>query len=181
MEIKKFLNDNFKDCMNDAIFNKKEVLYYGSSNKTLVLSCNNNLTNIKFCQKNEIEVFCVPNVGSTIVAFAGDFEIAYFCKTDDNFLDNFVKNLTNLLVSKGFDATFDGNDVLIDKKFKVCAVAKSVVNQIYYTAIHVSMMVETDLIDKICLKKREKEPKGLLDFGVSREEIEKLILETKGG
>ena len=45
------------------------------------------------------------------------------------------------------------------------------INGVVYTAIHISIGMDLDLIKAICTKPMVKTPKGLQDYGITQDEI----------
>ena len=74
------------------------------------------------------------------------------------------------LLSRGLNAIRSGNDVLVDG-YKVGSYMSQNINGVVYTATHISIGMDLDLIKAICVKPMVKTPKGLKDYGFTQEEI----------
>lgn len=136
--------------------------------------------NKSFCEEHDIFILNLPRHGGAIVSCVGD--IAYFSVGQGVYEANkgidFLLNFSQYLQSKGLNAQFKENDVLIDG-YKVASYGNGPIelnNTRYYTTgIQVSMNVDINLIQAICTKPMDKIPKSLSDFGVTQEEVFNLM------
>ena len=136
--------------------------------------------NENYCNENHIPIFRVQRKGGAIVSNIGDFDfVVVNIPTTKSFPMLFGK-LIHLLINKGINATIEKNDLLCDG-YKVASYSYRVLpNGFIYTAIHLSMSVNMELIKNICKKEMKKVPKGLNDFGIYEEDILKIMEDLYG-
>ena len=131
--------------------------------------------NEEYCTKNKIPIFRVQRAGGTIVSNVGDFDFVKVNKyTNMKNVPSLLANICILLNTKGFKAEFQENDLLAEG-YKVASYSRISVPGGVYTAMHISMSVNMDLIKNICKKEMIKVPRGLNDFGIYEEDILKLM------
>ena len=136
--------------------------------------------NFDYCRQHNIDCVDIGRRGGAFVVNKGDIGIGIVVKTLDNskaldIEEKFVQHLKE----KGFNVTQDSNDVLIDG-YKVFAWASHYYKEYdaLFMSIHFTMSVDVELIQKICTKPMNKVPKGLSDFGLTREDILSFIERT---
>lgn len=182
MEILQLTAYNCVDIMKEKIKNQEECFVYGVPDGVYVLPALTSPYNKEYCEKNNINILPIPNEGGALVIGNGDFEIGYFTKNKKTaFNQEFARHLIEILKSKGVDAVFAGNDILIDSKYKCAGCSSKVYGDILYCAFHISINVDLELIKNICTKTMSKIPKGLKDFGITTDEIERIFLRFIGG
>ena len=112
-----------------------------------------------------------------IVSQKGDVGIAYVSKNRETTWGvDLLKSLAKYLQEKNISAVFVDNDLLLDG-YKVAGVSKTLLNDVAFFALHISINVDLDLIKNICTKEMVKIPKGLNDYGITTEEIKIFIEE----
>lgn len=130
-----------------------------------------------YCAKHGIECVNIGRRGGTFVVNKGDIGVGIVEPALNNtkgylIQDEFVK----FLERKNLPVSVNGNDILIDG-YKVYGWASNYYKE--YDAIfiscHFTMSVDLDLIKNICTKPMNKIPKGLSDYGITREEIIKFL------
>lgn len=127
------------------------------------------------CNELGYEVYEAFNNGGTILANPGDVVIGHFYKPDNDWRDKFVAYFVDWLRAKGLNAEYTKNDVLVDG-YKVCGMCVTRYGRIDYTGGIISMNVNLDHIKAICKKPMEKVPKGLSEYGITTEEVEKMFV-----
>lgn len=133
--------------------------------------------NEEYCINNNIPIFRVERVGGTIVSNVGDFDFVIVdpnIEKDVRIPPEVLQKLFVLANDHELDVVFDGNDLLIDG-YKTASYSNRQVDGGIYTAIHISMSVNMELIQNICTKEMKKIPKGLNDFGITNEEVEECL------
>lgn len=109
------------------------------------------------------------HTGGTIVGFPGSITLVAFtnkkvCKP------TWKEDLVEFLKSKGLEAYINRNDVMVDG-YKVAGMMdRFVKHDLQYYAIHISINADADVVASICDKPMKKIPKGLSDYGITREE-----------
>lgn len=134
--------------------------------------------NFEYCKQNNIECVNIGRRGGTFVVNNGDIGFGYITKGLDNTIGELIYNdFANYLRAKGLNVKKVANDILVDgyKVFGWASHYYKDFDAIYITA-HFTLSVNLELINNICTKPMNKIPKGLLDFGVTREEIKHFII-----
>jgi hypothetical protein len=184
MEFIKISPRNFMEVLTDAIVNKKEIAYGGIGDEEIVLTGRNNQINDNYCIKNNIRVEHTANEGGTIVVQDGDIEFGFFKYNGfDDGLEVMTRICDKLKETLGDRITINSNDLFVDGKYKVGSYSSvNVGDRLIYTGCHISMSVNIEHIQNICLKEMKKIPKGLSDYGIDvyelYEYIEKVLKEV---
>ena len=141
-----------------------------------VYSSNLNQTNKEYCKSNNVNISESYNMGGTIVASKGDLDVAIF-KTNGWYIGKtMLEDVKKYLENKINNISIDGNDLLIDGKYKVMSFASINAGDKYiYTVIHVSINPNKDLIENVCTKEMKKIPKGLSEYGITTKEMVDLV------
>ena len=116
------------------------------------------------------------NNAGTIVSNAGDVLIGHFAQPENGWYDRFIAYFLDWLKSKGLNAEFVSNDIVVDG-YKVCGMCITRYGRIDYTGGIISMNTNLDHIKAICQKPMKKVPKGLSDYGITTEEVVKMFLD----
>lgn len=126
----------------------------------------------EYCRRNNIKMINVQHSGGTIVLDKSAIGYAYLSKDKGRARqDAICRKFVKLLTRRGLNAEYKDNDILIDG-YKVGSVGtKNLPNGLVYTPIQFSLDNDAELISKICLKPMDKIPKGLSDFGITREDV----------
>lgn len=163
--------------VNNAISNKIESIIYCVNKKTCVLPALTSEYNEEYCLENNIDIVKMPNEGGALVITNGDIEIAHISKYFNNdFKTRFLNYISEYLIQKGINNKITNNDILIEK-YKICGCSSVYRNEMLFTAIHLSINCELELIKNICQKEMIKVPKGLSDYGITTNELlEKVLL-----
>ena len=161
----------------DLLKTEAEDCIYGISDRVYVFSGIHSKLDNEFCARQNLIVIPTPNDGGTIVTGKGDIDIGFFSKDVHNtFNDEFAKCLIDYLVARGLDASLAKNDIVIDTIYKVGSHSRVQYGPILYSAFHISINVDLELIKAVCMKPMKKIPKGLSDYGITSEEMEQLFL-----
>lgn len=136
--------------------------------------------NKDYCTANNIPIFRVQRTGGAIVSNVGDFEFVVVNSiTNIKKVPLLFEKLTHLLISKNVHTELQNNDLLCEG-YKVGSWSyRNLDNNMIYTAMHLSMSINMESIKNICKKEMKKVPKGLNDFGVTEQEILKILEELK--
>lgn len=159
-------------------FSLGENYFISHNKKTYVLVGEQNDVDREFCQKNDIEIIDIKHRGGTIVLDKTAIGFAHIGRDIDNVFSNkMMFDFVVFLIEKGLDAVLCDNDILIDG-YKVASAGKtSFGNETYFT-FQFSLKNDRELIEQICTKPMVKVPKGLSDFGLTREDILSFIERT---
>lgn len=141
-----------------------------TSQQPCVLTRNNNF-NKSFCEENNISIYYTGHRGGTIINSTEDVSIGLF---NCGHCLHVIQSLVSYLRGKGLSCVLDDNDILVDG-YKVIGISQRHNDKGSPIAMHISIVVDLDLIKNICTKPMNKVPKGLSEFGITREEIIEFI------
>ena len=107
----------------------------------------------------------------------GDFEIGLFSKDIENqFHVQFADTLKQYLINNNIDCEYQGNDLIVDGIYKVASYSTRRYGDILFTAFHIAINVNLEMIKKVCTKPMVKIPKGLSEYGIETFIIKKMFL-----
>lgn len=176
MKIKRLFAQNCVKEIEEIIKAQEEICVYGIPDKCYVIRGDSNLISLKECYSNSIGILRIPNKGGVIVVSEGDLEIGHFSKDLYNtFASDFMEYLLAFLNEKFGNFLLVGNDILYKEKYKCASYTTTRINNILYSAVHISINLNAELIDKICIKEKKKIPFGLSILGISTEDILELF------
>ena len=132
------------------------------------------------CEELGYDIVESYNNAGTIVSNAGDVLIGHFAEPENGWYDRFIAYFLDWLKAKGLNAVYESNDILVDGH-KVCGMCITRYGRIDYTGGIISMNVNLDHIKQICRKPMKKVPKGLSEYSITTEEVEKMFLEFGEG
>jgi hypothetical protein len=161
--------------------------------KPVVIVHRKTQVNEALCTELGYEVVESYDNGSTVVSNPGDVLIGHFGEPEHElygldiepelipeernwWCDRFARYFVEWLKDKGLDAVYVENEVLVDD-YKVCVLCVTRYGRIDYTGCIISMNVNLDHIKQICRKPMKKVPKGLLEYGITTEEVEQMFIE----
>ena len=127
------------------------------------------------CDKLGYEIVESFNNGGTILANPGDIIFSHLNEPDNDWLTRFAVHFVDWLKDKGLNADYVKNDILVDG-YKVCGLCITRYGRIDFSSGIISMNVNLDHIKAICKKPMEKVPKGLSEYGITSEEVEKMFI-----
>lgn len=116
------------------------------------------------------------NNGGTICASHGDIIFSHLDEPENGWIFSFKDYFVEWLKSKGLNATYEDNDVLVDG-YKVCGLCITSYGRIDFSSAIIGINTNLDHIKAICKKPMKKVPKGLSEYGITTEEIEQMFLE----
>lgn len=145
----------------------------------LVIVSNSHEINDEYVRQTGFAVWNSRNFGGTIVAFPGDIDIGILKKDGFSVGKEFLQSMINKLSLLIQNIEIIGNDIIIDGKYKTISYASINVGDNYvYTVIHISLNPNVEIIKKICTKQMIKIPKGLIDYGLTTEDLEEILKEA---
>lgn len=167
----------FRDLINK---NYKQDHYFGVITSPVAIHQSRTMDyDEDYCIEHNIPILKSDRAGGTIVTFKND--IAFFYIQESNSIPKEIIAIQQFLKSKGLNAYLDygdsliGRDILIDSKYKVATFTNTTYGNVVFTAGHISMSVDLDIIKHICNKPMRKIPKGLKDYGIVPQEIIEVI------
>jgi hypothetical protein len=128
------------------------------------------------CKEMGYEIVESYNNAGTIISNAGDVLIGHFAQPENGWYDRFIAYFIDWLKAKGLNAVYESNDILVDGH-KVCGMCITRYGRIDYTGGIISVNCNLDHIKAICRKPMTKVPRGLSEYGITSEEIEKMFLD----
>lgn len=128
------------------------------------------------CVEHGYSVLDTKHTGGVVVVSEGDVSVIHFGEIANDWMRRFAKYLIKRYKEKGLDATFDGNDVLVDG-YKISGLSATPYGHIQYSTIHIGINTNLDHIKAICRKPMVKVPKGLSEYGITTEEVEQMFLD----
>lgn len=177
MEITKIECQDVVKTIKDFISNKKHGFAYCKYNKKTVLCpAQSNVVNKELCSELGYDIMGIMHTGGVIVAGEGDVGVAHFGRIGNHIIRDFAEYLVDQYKKRGLNATFNGNDVLIDG-YKIGGLSATPYGHIQYSIIHIGVNTSLDDIKAICTKPMVKVPKGMSEYGITSEEIEKWFLD----
>ena len=164
-------NYNIRDSILKSITNQEERLFFWMAEETSIFVGKNTITN-----SCDLPIIELPNAGGVIISGKGSMATGYISHDLYNhFNEDFAAALKDWLLQKELTVTQMGNDILING-YKVASSSTARVNNMLFSAFHISFSVDLDLINTICTKRMEKVPKGLEEFGISQCELQDFFL-----
>lgn len=130
----------------------------------------------EICKAMGYEVYEAYYNGGTIIGNKGDMAFAHFGELDNGWMERFVSYFVDWLKSKGLNAVYESNDILVDG-YKVCGMCITRYGRIDYTAGFIGVNTNLEHIKKICKKPMQKVPKGLSEYGITSAEVEEMFIE----
>ena len=109
-----------------------------------------------------------PHAGGVLLWFKDTIVLSKFgCVAPD-----WVSRLVSFCKDKGLHVSTSGNDVLVDGyKIAGCMSTPAAHTGIEHHAIYVSISMDIEAIKRVSTKPMVKPPRGLANYGVSREEV----------
>lgn len=123
-----------------------------------------------------LPVYNIGRNGGVIIHSIGDISGIFMQKNHD-FCHEFPDFIVDKLRERGLNARSDHNDIMINDKYKVGGFAyQELKDGRFYVVFQLSVNCDDAAIFFICYD-TPKKPKGLSDFGISTEDVEKWLLE----
>lgn len=176
MEINKLNNSEWLEKVRWYIASGTHCIAYGIQDSPVVLTHRKTQVDENVCSELGYTVYEAFNNGGTILTEPGDVELGHWYKPDNGWRDRFVEYCVNWLKSKGLNAVYNDNDILVDG-YKVCGTCITRYGRIDYTGIHIGVNTNLDHIKAICRKPMVKVPRGLSEWGITTEEVEQMFLD----
>lgn len=176
MEIKKITQVDWLPEVTKCIQGGIHKILYGTTDAPVIIVHRRTQVNAEMCEDMGYTVLESYNNGGTIVSNAGDVLIGHFAEPNNGWRDRFIAYFIEWLKNKGLNAEFVSNDIVVDG-YKVCGMCITRYGRIDYTGGIISMNVNLDHIKAICRKPMKKVPKGLSDYGITSEEVERMFLD----
>lgn len=176
MEIIKLTNAEWLERVSYYIRGGIHCIAYGIQDTPVVLTHRKTQVDEDVCRELGYTVYEAFNNGGTILTEPGDVEIGHWHSLENGWLERFADYFVEWLKSKGLNAVYADNDILVDG-YKVCGTCITRYGRIDYTGVHIGINTRVDSVRAICRKPMKKVPKGLSEYGITTEEIEAMFLE----
>ena len=154
----------------------QECCIYCVADQTAAVVGTNLGSNLETIKQTGTKLIQINHEGGTIVLSAGDVDIGIFTKdfSGHDYRDKILQRLMSLIEIDKDRIVWDNNDILIDGK-KVVGYGSRRYSDILYTAIHISINANLELIQKICTKPMVKVPGSLSDYNIKSEDIVRIL------
>ena len=176
MEIVKAKSKDAVATIQDFIVNQKHGIAYCIHDEKSVFVVSPDSVNEDACAEHGYMVLETMHSGGAVVVSEGDVSVIHFGSLINDWMLKFAQYLIDQYKAKGLNATYEGNDVLIDG-YKISGLSFSRYNRIKYSTIHIGINTDLDHVKAICKKPMEKVPKGLSDYGITTEEVVQMFLD----
>ena len=172
MEIIKTTLDEVGNNVFSHLSNKSEGIIYHVFDENCAIVGRKGGSSIERIQECGIRMVQINHEGGTIVASPGDISIGMFTKDykGHEYRDKIVNKIINRLRENGYNASIDGNDVVINDR-KVIGYGSRRFGDILYTAMHIAVNTNLEMIKTICTKDMKKIPDALVNYGINTGDI----------
>ena len=172
MEIYKTTLDEVNDLVFEILSEQKEAMVYCIADENCAVIGTNGGADLQNIQKLNLKTVEIKHEGGTIILSPGDVDIGIFTKGYEGhaYRDNLINLIIEKAAEKGYKAVVSGNDVLINGR-KVIGFGSRYYGEILYTAIHIAVYINLELIKTICTKKMSKTPDALSNYGIYTTDI----------
>ena len=181
-EYEKYFEENTKSLKEDNVVLYNNFVMENLSPRPKVIYNSDVLFDKTYCKNQNIELVNTQHCGGCIVIFPGDIVLCHYDLYSD-FIEEIARRiedwLNNKLFSLGCEIKFDNNDLLVNGKKVLGMMRIDFVDEEHeFSGLFLSYQSDIDIIKNVCTKKMEKEPIGLKEFGVEKEEIKEFIIRT---
>lgn len=176
MGIAKAKSNEALATIQDFIENKKTGIAYCVHDKKSVFITETDSINADICEELDYTVLDTRHTGGVVVVSEGDISVIHFGEIGNDWMHNFARYLIERYRDRGLDASFDGNDVLVDG-YKISGLSATPHGHVQYSTIHIGVNTNLDHIKAICKKPMVKVPRGLSEYGITTEEVEQMFLD----
>ena len=175
METINFKCQDAVETIMDFITKQKYGVAYCKHDVKSILVSDESAINTEVCAELGYNLMGTKHTGGAVVVADGDVSVIHFGEIGNDWMHRFANYLIERYKERGLDATFDGNDVLIDG-YKISGLSATPYGHIQYSTIHIGINTNLDHIKAICRKPMNKVPKGLSEYGITTEEVEEMFL-----
>jgi len=174
--VKLSVRDSINELTSKIAKNEDIVIFVYADEKVIGHGIYEDLFDKQYCIDNNIAMLNANFPGGACVVFEGDINFLAYEHGHSELGKKITQKVNEFLHTKNINSEIIGNDIVIienDIYYKVGSYASAWMNndEGTETVMHISMSVDNDLIDIICKKFREKQPKGLNDYGITAKEI----------
>lgn len=156
-KIKKLTQDDIPNYLHTGVSHSPCVLY-GVHDKHFAWICAEEMCDFYYIKDNNIPYIKINGGGSTIVCSKGDLDLGFFGSKE--FCEEMFMRISNMFSKILTGSKFINNDFMYDGN-KYGAVTSINLGNVFYMGVHISNNINTELINRICLKKAYKKPERL--------------------
>ncbi len=179
MDVIKVKSKEATATIQDFIVNQKHGFAYCVHDEKSIFINNPDNINEDACTEYGYIVLDTQHTGGAVVVNKGDISVVYFGVVGNVVMKDFAMYLIDRYKERGLNATYEDNDILIDG-YKISGLSATPYGHIQYSTIHIGINTNVDHIKAICKKPMKKVPKGLSEYGITTEEVEKMFLDFCG-
>lgn len=176
MNIKKVQSNEAVSTIQHFITNQEHGIAYCVHDEKSIFMTNPDSIDREVCDKEGYTVLNTQHTGGVVVVSEGDVSVVHFGVIGNEWMHRFADYLIERYKERGLNATYEDNDILIDG-YKISGLSATPYGNIQYSTIHIGINTNLDHIKAICRKPMTKVPKGLSDYGITTEEVEKMFLD----
>lgn len=170
--LEQIYENNIIEKITNSITYEEENSFYFVADRTIAFPGYGNPIDEELCKQLKVGVISLPNQGGIIVSGKGSISLGHFSKnTENKHNKELTDKLINWLKTFGLNIILEGNDILVDGKYKVASSGSRRFGDILFSTFHISYNVDLDLINKICTKPMHKIPKGLQEYGIAEDTL----------
>lgn len=155
--IKKLTQNDIPKYLNTGLVNQPCVLY-GIHDKPFAWICSEELCDWEYIKSENIPFIKISGAGSTIICSEGDLDLGFFGSKE--FCYEMFNRISNKFSELLTDSAFINNDFMYHGN-KYGAMTSIDLGGVFYIGVHISNNINTELINRICLKKSYKKPEKL--------------------
>ena len=175
--------DACEDLFNRLIREKEEGLIVNFAEKCWC--AHGKIASIRedLCKDLNIPIVSAHYLAGANVIFLNDLTIMEIKKGFSRFGEKTIKLIHDYLRSKGLPVKIDGNDLMLydtDGKnvYKVGSHGSNFVGDMIENVVHISINMDVELVKNICLKPMVKVPGELGSYGITAEELWKVVIDS---
>ncbi len=162
--------------MQKAAQSKQNDAFYAIHSFPTIFVSQSEEYNKQYAIEHNINVCHSYNMGGTIVANAGDIDIAIFYINGWEIGSKILELIRQYLIQFLPNISICNNDLLLEYKYKMASYASiNCGDNMIYTAIHISNNPNIELIKNICTKPMRKIPQGVGEHGININNILEVI------
>lgn len=174
--MKKYTQSDTMYHLQYCLKNKIEDCFYGVWEQSSIHYGEDKDFNKDVAYERLLNQYKVRRSGGAIVAQPGDVCCVFLNNDSSDFMSQLKLFIKQKLEERNIKITTDKNDLLIDDK-KFFGDIREKFGNFYFYGCHISLSVDLETIQKVCLKPMEKVPVGLSEYGISTQDVENWLNE----
>ena len=134
--------------INFMLVNQERGIAYTIADECLAFTPSQGILDEQLCYDLGYKVYEAQYGGGIIITDLGDIDIAYFGEMDNTFHTDFCNYFTEWLKSKGLNAEYFDNDILVDG-YKISGNGVIRRSNMDYTVVHIGINTNLENIKKL--------------------------------